>query len=76
MQQVPTIVSFLEKLLPKSDHKFLTYLIIVILKHRCKHMSLFQRVMSVLLYANGTSKQVSKFPIDFIVLRLVTHIDI
>ena len=37
MQQVPTIVSFLEKLLPKSEHRFLAYLISVILKHRCKH---------------------------------------
>jgi len=60
VQQVPTLVSFLEKLLPKSEYKFFAYLISVILKHRCKHMSLFQRVMSVLLYANGTSKQVSK----------------
>lgn len=73
MQQVPTIVSFLEKLLPKSEHRFLAYLISVILKHRCKHMSLFQRVMSVLLYANGTSKQVSKSPNSFIVLCIVTH---
>ena len=59
MHQTPSIVLFFEKLLPKSDRKFLAFLISVILKCRCKHMSLFQRVMSVLLYANGTSKQVN-----------------
>lgn len=58
-QKLPTLVSFLRKLLPKSDHKYLLCLICILLKHRCKHMSLFQRVISVLLYANGTSKQVS-----------------
>ena len=56
--KLPTLVLFLQKLLPKSDNKFLSFLICVIIKHRCKHMSLFQRVISVLMYAHGTSKQV------------------
>jgi len=58
-QKLPTLVSFIRKLLPKSDNKCLSCFICILLKHRCKHMSLFQRVISVLLYANGTSKQVN-----------------
>ena len=29
-------------------------------KQRCKHMSLFQHVISMLLYGHGTSQQVSE----------------
>ena len=58
-QEVPTIVTFLRNLLPKADRIFLASLICLILQQRCKHMSLFQRVMSVLLYGHGTSKQVA-----------------
>lgn len=58
-QKLPTLILFLRKLFPKSEDKHLSFLICILLKHRCKQMSLFQRVISVLLYAHGTSKQVS-----------------
>ena len=73
MQQTPSIVLFFETLLPKSDHKFLAFLISIILKCRCKHMSLVQRVMSVLLYANGTSKQVSIYPLNFFIVHMAVQ---
>ena len=58
-KQVPLLVNFFKKLLPKSSFKFVSFLICAILKKRCKHMSLLQRVFSVLLYSNATNKQVS-----------------
>lgn len=58
-QKLPTLVLFLRKLLPNSNHRYLSCLICIMLKHQCKHMSLFQRLISILLYAHGTSKQVS-----------------
>ena len=57
-QRVPTLLKLLQKILPRSSNMFLTYLICVMLKERCKHMSLLQRVISVLLYGHGTSQQV------------------
>ena len=57
-QEIPTLVAFVKNLLPKADKIFLAGLICVILQQSCKHMSLFQRVMSILLYGHGTSKQV------------------
>ena len=55
---VPTLVTLLQNLLPKADKMFIACLICLILQQRCKHMSLFQRIVSVLLYSHGTSKQV------------------
>ena len=63
-QKLPTLVLFLQKLLPKSDNRYLSFLICVMIKHRCKHMSLFQRVISVLMYAYGTSKQVGSLTLN------------
>ena len=56
--KLPTLLLLLKKILPKSDDKFLSFVISLIMKKRCKHMSLLQRVLSILLYGNGTSKQV------------------
>jgi len=58
-QRVPTLVKLLQKILPRSSKMYLSCLICQILKERCKHMSLLQRVISVLLYGHGTSQQVS-----------------
>ena len=56
---VPTLVCFFKQLLPKSDKRFISFLICTILKKRCKQMSLIQRTFSILLYSNATNKQVS-----------------
>ena len=56
--KVPTLVELLQKLLPRSSNLSLSCLICLMLKQRCKHMSLLQRVVSVLLYGHGTSQQV------------------
>ena len=58
--KVPTLVNFLKSLLPRSNFEFISFLICAILKKRCTHMSLLQRVFSVLLYSNATNKQVSE----------------
>jgi len=55
---VPTLVSFFCSLLPKAPVKFICFIICAILKRRCKHMSLVQRVVSIMLYSNGTNKEV------------------
>lgn len=57
-QGVPALVKFLTSILPNADEKFLSFLIAIILKKRCKHMSLVQRMISILLYGNATNKQV------------------
>ena len=54
---VPTHVEFFNHLLPKSDNKFVSFLICAVIKKKCKHMSLIQRAFSFLLYLNGTNKQ-------------------
>ena len=58
-QNVPSLVAFFKGLLPKTNMKFISFLICAILKERCKHMSLLQRVLTALLYSNATNKQVS-----------------
>ena len=60
VKKVPTLVKFIQKLLPLSSNSFVSALICIMVKQRCKHMSLFQRVISVLLYGHGTSQQVSE----------------
>jgi len=42
-QVMPTL---LQKLLPKANVKLLSFFISILLKKRCKHMSLVQRVIS------------------------------
>ena len=56
--KLPTLLALLKGILPKLDDKFLTFIIAMILKKKCKHMSLVQHVISVLLYGNATSKEV------------------
>lgn len=64
-QNVPTLVQLLHCLLPKADKKLVSFISAVILKQRCKHMSLMQRVFSVMLYGNASHKEV-KFSRYFI----------
>lgn len=58
-QKVPSLVNLLQGILPKANKSFLSFLIAIVLKKRCKHMSLVQRMISILLYENATNKQVS-----------------
>jgi len=57
-QKVPVTIKLMQKMLPQASNMFLSCLICLMLKERCKHMSLLQRVISVLLYGHGTSQQV------------------
>ena len=57
-QNVPTLILLLRYLMPKANGKFLSFIVAIILKKRCKHMSLVQRVISVMLYGNATQKEV------------------
>ena len=67
-QKVPTLLSLLKGILPKSNDKFLSFMIALLLKKKCKHMSLVQHVISVLLYGNATSKEVCKRHVKIICL--------
>ena len=57
-QKVPTLILMLRYLLPKADGKLLSFIVAIILKRHCKHMSLVQRVISVVLYGNAIQKEV------------------
>lgn len=61
VENVPILLKLIQSLLPKSDRKFISFLICAILKRRCMHMSLVQHAISFLLYANGTNKEVRIF---------------
>ena len=56
--KLPTLFNLLRGILPKADKKFISFVISLLVKKRCKHMSLVQRVISVLLYGNAVKKQV------------------
>ena len=57
-QNIPTLLLLLRHLMPKANGKFISFIVAVILKKRCKQMSLVQRVISVMLYGNATQKEV------------------
>ena len=58
--KVPTLMALLSQLVPyPSERKpLLCFLASVILKARHKHLCLVQRAVSVMMYGNGTAKQV------------------
>ena len=55
---VPTLFKLLSKFLLKADKRFHALIICMLLKKRCKFMSLVQTVMSTLLYGQSAKKQV------------------
>ena len=59
-EKVPTLVKLFQKLIPKAGRKYICFLVSSILKKRCQQMSLVQRAISFLLYANGTNREVRK----------------
>lgn len=60
VQNVPTLTALLSLLVGKSTQRspLLCMLASMILKSRHQHMGLVQRAVSVMLYGNGTAKQV------------------
>ena len=62
--RVPTLMFLLKSILPKSDDRFILFAVALILKKRCKHLFLVQKVISILLYGYATNKQVSLFLIQ------------
>lgn len=56
-QKVPLLLKFLQLILPKGDKMFLSFVISLLLKKRCIHMSLMQRLVSVILYGSAARKQ-------------------
>ena len=70
--KLPTLILLLRKMLSKSD-KFISFVISLLIKKRCKHMSLLQRVISVLLYGNGTNKEVGTV-ISILILDLLFNV--
>ena len=67
--KVPTLVKLVQCLLPKADFRFMTFLIAIILKKRCKHVSLVQQTISLVLFGNGTKKQVNTICKNFVHLE-------
>ena len=61
LNKIPTLMSFLTQLIPRPEKSkpLICMLASQILKSRHPHMGLVQRAVSVLLYGNGTAKQVS-----------------
>ena len=72
-ENVPTLVKLFQGLFPKAGRKFICFLISVILKKSCMQMSLIQRVISFLLYANGTNREVRITEIFFNLMLRYTH---
>jgi len=64
-RHAPTLVSFYSLLLPKASMKFICFMICAVLKKRCMHMSLVQRIISIVLYSNGTNKEVYLYVVLF-----------
>jgi len=57
-RRVPTLTKLMRRLMPNANVRLLTFLIAMILKRRCKHMSFVQRALSVVLFGSGISKEV------------------
>ena len=59
---VPTLVKFLKRVFPQCSSPVLCMVVSQLLKFVSPKMALVQRAISVLLYGNGASKQVSIKP--------------
>ena len=70
-ENVPTLIKLFQSLFPKAGKKFICFLTAMILKKSCMQMSLVQRVISFLLYANGTNREVSINKILSVIVLMV-----
>lgn len=61
VEHVPTLMSLLTQLVGRPSQRFplLCLIASMMLKSRNQHISLVQRAISIMLYGNGTAKQVS-----------------
>ena len=74
-QNVPTLILLLRHLMPKADGKFLSFIVAIILKRR-KHMSLVQRVISVMLYGNAAQKEVGVLDIKLFYITCFSDLQV
>ena len=61
-KKAPTLMRILETLLLQESGKnkpLVCFLASIVLKHQCQKLAFVQRAISLLLYGNGTSKEVS-----------------
>ena len=60
LDKIPTLMSLLSQLVrrPAEQKPLLCFLASQLLKSRHQHMGLVQRAVSVMMYGNGTAKQV------------------
>ena len=60
LQKIPTLMSLLSQLVGRASERspLICLLASMILKSRHNHMGLVQRAVSIMLYGNGTAKQV------------------
>ena len=56
--KLPTLVKLFKRFFPHCSHKVLCFIISQLVKQQSPQMALAQRVISVLMYGNGASKQV------------------
>ena len=56
--KILNLFGLLSGLLPKAEKRFIAFVVSLLLKRHCKHMSLVQRVISLVLYGNAAKKQV------------------
>ena len=62
IQRAPTLMDLLKQLVVRQDERkpFLSFLASqILMKSHNMHMGLVQRAVSIMLYGNGTSKEVS-----------------
>ena len=57
-EKLPVPLSFLQQVLPKAEARFMCFLVCMMLKNHCKHLSLVQRAVAILFYGNERHKQV------------------
>jgi len=58
VSRMPWLTRFLKQILPQGSKILITFIVCMLLKKNCKHMSLMQRLISVLFYENAASKRV------------------
>lgn len=61
LKKMPTLMALLSHLIPKPTERkpMLCFLASQLLKARHQHMGLVQRAVSIMMYGNGTAKQVN-----------------
>ena len=58
VSRMPWLTRFLKQILPQGSKILITFIVCMLLKKNCKHMSLMQRLISVLFYGNAAGKRV------------------